>query len=139
MATNETAHNQVLGSCDRCGDDFYRPVETLAAAKARGESVSLCAECETARCCTACGSEIVEAVNDGAFRDGERGGCEYERDRSHAQVLDAARALYGLIDELREDGCDLFDDHGPLLEHCQTVLAEQAKTFPENTAHEQAN
>jgi hypothetical protein len=92
-----------------------------------------------AKCCTTCGCEIVETVNDGAFRDGECGGCEYERYRSHAKVLDVARALYGLIDESREDGCDLFDDHRPLLAHCQSVLAEQDRIFPEQPAHEQAN
>jgi hypothetical protein len=37
-------------------------------------------------------------------------------------LLDAARGLYDLIDELREEGCDLFDDQAPLLEHCHAVL-----------------
>lgn len=41
---------------------------------------------------------------------------------SHDELLDAARGLYDLVTELREDGCDLFDDHAPLLGHCYAVL-----------------
>jgi hypothetical protein len=41
---------------------------------------------------------------------------------SHDELLDAARGLYDLITKLQENGCDLFDDHQPLLSHCSAVL-----------------
>jgi hypothetical protein len=85
--------------------------------------------------CKNCGSEIVETVNDSNFRGGECNACEYERYRRHAAALDAAHGLFELIKTLRENGCDLFDHHEPLLSHCRAVLLEQDKAFPKNAPH----
>lgn len=50
--------------------------------------------------CKTCGSEIVATVNDGAFRDGECNGCEYERYRSQPQLLAAVREAADCLNEL---------------------------------------
>lgn len=53
--------------------------------------------------CKTCGSEIVESVNDSAFRDGECGRCEYKRYRSQPELLAACRAMVsGIPDELMD-------------------------------------
>jgi hypothetical protein len=57
--------------------------------------------------CTTCASEIVATVNDGTFRDGECGGCEYQRYRSQPVLLafaGSARAAFeGLLSSLTEE------------------------------------
>lgn len=41
--------------------------------------------------CRACGSVIVETINDSLFRDGECNGCEYARYKSQPGLLEACR------------------------------------------------
>lgn len=55
--------------------------------------------------CRTCGSEIVETVNDGVFRDGECDACEYQRYRTHPGLLDA-------LDELLRQTVDMDLAHG---------------------------
>jgi hypothetical protein len=59
--------------------------------------------------CTTCGSEIVATVNDGAFRDGECGGCEYQRYATQPKLLEAAKEALMILSEIV---CDLEDDKG---------------------------
>lgn len=47
--------------------------------------------------CKTCGSEIVETVNESAFREGECGPCEYRRYRSQPALLAACKGVTGLI------------------------------------------
>jgi hypothetical protein len=59
--------------------------------------------------CTTCGSEIVATVNDGAFRYGECGGCEYQRYTTQPKLLEAAKEALTI---LYETVSDLEDDKG---------------------------
>ena len=43
--------------------------------------------------CNTCGSEVVDSVNEGVFRDGECEACEYERYRSQPALLEACDGL----------------------------------------------
>ncbi len=49
--------------------------------------------------CKTCGSEIVETVNDGIFREGECDACEYQRYQSQPDLLDAA---YLALEEIQQ-------------------------------------
>jgi len=51
--------------------------------------------------CKTCGSEIVESVNEGTFRDGECGPCEYRRYRSVPILVVACE---GAITYIRQNG-----------------------------------
>jgi len=50
-----------------------------------------------AKNCKTCGSETIESINDGSFRDGACGGCEYEGYTSRPDLLKACEAMCGLI------------------------------------------
>lgn len=50
--------------------------------------------------CETCGSEIVETVNDGNFREGHCGSCEYERYRWHAEIISALREAYDCLNQI---------------------------------------
>ncbi len=53
--------------------------------------------------CKTCGSEIVETINDSNFLEGECGLCEYERYKSHPELLAACKAMVnGIPDELMD-------------------------------------
>jgi hypothetical protein len=64
--------------------------------------------------CRACGSEIVESINDSKFREGECGPCEYERYTSQPALVALAQSCRDectdrIAQLLREDCCDADD------------------------------
>lgn len=58
--------------------------------------------------CRTCGSEIVATVNDSLFRNGECDGCEYQRYKTQAGLLEA-------LDELLAQTVDMDLAYGFVL------------------------
>lgn len=64
--------------------------------------------------CKTCGSEIVETVNDGAFRDGECNGCEYHRYQTQPELVEALAEAVEYVENVIESGGD--DGEGEMIE-----------------------
>src|SRR6185312_8494803 len=78
-------HERPAPDCYRLSDEV-QDLETEAFHRVQG-----------ATHCKTCGSELVETINDGQFRDGECGGCEYERYRAQPALLKACEGANGAL------------------------------------------
>lgn len=75
-------------TCIRCGDSVARGCRKYVNRIPDGDTGDwICQECDTGVYCKTCGSEVVETVNDSAFRDGECGPCEFARYKSQPELL----------------------------------------------------